>query len=71
MKQLRGGAIASCITKVGGVGVAICCDCGHISAVEMTLGETADLIALLQSNLAIAARVRALPVPFIHEEGAA
>jgi hypothetical protein len=69
--RLRHGSIASGLTQCGAVGVEIACDCGHVSSVEMTLGETRDLIALLQANLALAARVRALPLPFVHEEGAA
>jgi hypothetical protein len=70
--KLREGNINSCVSRVGTVGVIIDCDdCGRISIAELTLLETRNFIALLQANLAIAARVRALPVPFVHEEGSA
>jgi hypothetical protein len=67
----RHGSIVSGLTQLGKVGVEITCDCGHVSSVEMTMPETQILIALLQANLELAAHVRDLPLPWIHEEGAA
>lgn len=73
MKVLH-GTIGTGITPRGGVGIAIECGCGHISAIEMNASETQDLIALLQTNLSLAAkgheRAGILAVPlFVHNEG--
>jgi hypothetical protein len=65
------GAIASGLTQFGRVGLEVSCDCGHVSSIEMTMPQTQILIALLQANLELAARVRDLPLPFVHEEGTA
>jgi hypothetical protein len=67
----RHGELASGLTQLGKVGIELTCGCGHVTAAELSLIETRDFIALLQANLALAARVRALPLPFVHKEGAA
>jgi hypothetical protein len=67
----RHGSIASGLTQLGRVALEVSCDCGHVSSVEMTMPETQILIARLQADLELAARVRDLPVPFVHEEGSA
>jgi hypothetical protein len=67
--RVGAGMINSCLTPLGKVGVVVGCHCGHVTAVEMTMPETQILIALLQANLELAAKVQALPAPFVHEEG--
>jgi hypothetical protein len=69
--RLGHGWITSGLTRRGQVGVEIGCDCGAVSAVEMTMSETQMLIVVLQANLELAAQVRDLPLPFVHDEGTA
>jgi hypothetical protein len=51
----------------------ICSECGysHMPDVVLTPHEAVDLIAQLQEIVSIAARVQNLPLPWMHEGGAA